>query len=113
MVELTLVIVGVLIVVATVVTYPKRLLRFKKQADIAAAEYRVAVTAHWKQQPPSLDATPFTFIIRRIDEATPRALAHVGWYHPFVVWKWQQLQSPDGDLWARVIRYAETREFTI
>lgn len=92
------------------VTYPKRLLQLRKQADIAAADYRVAVTAYWKSKPPSLDSTPFTFMIRRIVEAVPKVTAHLQWYHPFIVWRWKHMKSPDPDLWARVIHYAETRK---
>lgn len=116
-IEVSCLIVGLLLFILgllwAIATYPKRLLRLRKQADIAAAEYRVAVTAYWKGQPASLDATPFAFMIRRIQEAVPKASFHLEWYHPIILWNWKQLSSPDPDLWNRVIRYAETREFII
>lgn len=112
-IEIMLLSIGCLMIVVaihTVATYPNRLLRLREQAAIAAAEYRIAVLVYWKEHPPSLDAIPFTFILRRVNEAIPSTQAHAHWYHPFIIWRWKQLRSADVDLWARVIRYAESRE---
>ena len=71
-IEIMLLSIGCLMIVVaihTVATYPNRLLRLREQAAIAAAEYRIAVLVYWKEHPPSLDAIPFTFILRRVNEA--------------------------------------------
>lgn len=105
---------GLLLSIAQLIrSYPKRLVGLWKQASLAATEYRMAYTAQWKGQPPSLSSVPFNFMIERINRSVPKISFHMNWYDPFVIWQWRQLRSSDPDMWERVIRYATTRELIV